>query len=170
MAQSYTWTGVSSLRLTLFHLHLQLRLILQWLPVKCCKTWLQLNLPPPLLLFSCLSQSPFLMMLGPWVFVYNILLFFATQKWKDCGLVTGNTVNTSYLSCHFYHLIRLNKIFLADGTLFVLHDSPNEKALTKASVCYVHPLWCLYCDPGRDWGFATLTTSHHTLLFTWQEW
>lgn len=73
----------------------------------------------------------------------------------------------------------LDKIFLPDGTLFIVQDHPNEKALMKASVrceddtfagirswyanfvqeChdygfYVHPLWCFRKDHGGDHGFS----------------
>lgn len=55
------------------------------------------------------------------------------NKQKGC-LILGLTVKTPYSTGHFWHMEGLDKLILADGTVFVKVAVPNKKALFKATM------------------------------------
>ena len=98
-------------------------------------------------------------------------------KLKD-DLLLGSVVTKPFASGYFYHLESVDKIILADGTIFV-HTTPlNDKDFLKSPLAcdddspagirswypkfvlfcmdhgfYAHPLWCYRSNHGGDRGF-----------------
>lgn len=100
------------------------------------------------------------------------------------GIITGDEVATPYSAAdsggHRYHIDGADRLILADGTLFILGQAPNEKALIKAEIycedesnaglrtwyenilgptcrlygVYIHPFWCFRKDAGTAHGFV----------------
>lgn len=93
--------------------------------------------------------------------------------------ILGSTVSAPYSHGNFHHLEPPDKLVLADGTVFILNNPPNDKDLFKAPLTcdddthagirswyakfvqycmdygyYVHPLWCFRPNHGGPWGFS----------------
>ena len=104
------------------------------------------------------------------------------ERWErrqQQKVILGSTVSTPFDSGFYYYLDGTERLFLSDGTLFIIQDRPDEKALLRDPVTckndthqgirswyetfvrhamdhgfYVHPLYCFQKDHGGAWGFS----------------
>ena len=104
------------------------------------------------------------------------------QDRQQNKLIVGSVVKTRYSTGYYYYSDPPGsgeRLFLADGTLFLVQSEPNEKGLLRDPVVckntthqglrswyntfvrhamdhgfYVHPLYCFRKDHGGDWGFS----------------
>ena len=100
-------------------------------------------------------------------------------RFKEKKVILGQTVNTPYDNGLRYYLDGTERLFLADGSLFVIQNDFSEKGLLRDPVVckddshqglrawyvtltrhandhgfYVHPFYCFRTDHGGDWGFS----------------
>jgi hypothetical protein len=93
--------------------------------------------------------------------------------------ILGSITRTPFAAGYLHHFEVPDKIILADGTIFIMHPTPNEKELLKANIScddttfaglrswysrlvrccmdygfYIHPLWNFRPDRGER-GFTT---------------
>ena len=103
------------------------------------------------------------------------------QRKQEGKLILGRVARSRYIDGHFYFQEAPNseRIFTADGTLFLYRADPDLKGLLRAPVTckddslqgirswyatfvrhamnhgfYVHPFYCYRKDHGGDWGFS----------------
>ena len=116
-----------------------------------------------------------------WSFNIHALPADVRKRWENKnkeGLITGTISNTPYNSGDLYYLDPPDRLFLSDGTLYIMKD-PDDKALFRQPVrCnndtfsairqwyqtftrhamdhgfYTHPLWCFRKNKGGNIGFT----------------